>query len=289
MWKTKGSNEIADILDNYIQPLFSQLPPELRLKIWKLNLPTTRVVPMSCSVASPSLRDAPLCTTNQFFAGCTSDASVPVNLHVCAESRADALKHFQPSFGFARLPGHIYFNPASDILYFGPQDGYMAADAQFHTCLSMCDPSELASVRRIAISDALFWVGESYNSMTAASLTFEVFRQLSVRMPALQQIIFVPREQDEASMPVLTEERMFQQIMMAIRTVCHRVPSWQPPPWSTVSGDEQRSQDMLSMIMTAVGMLSVFLHSERLAFIHSVFFLSPNDDSLNYIDDMRKT
>ncbi|KAG6212822.1 hypothetical protein E4U35_000043 [Claviceps purpurea] len=218
MWKTKGSNEIADILANYIQPLFSQLPPELRLKIWKLNLPTTRVVPMSCSVASPSLRDAPLCTTNQFFAGCTSDASVPVNLHVCAESRADALKHFQPSFGFARLPGHIYFNPASDILYFGPQDGYMAADAQFHTCLSMCDPSELASVRRIAISDALFWVGESYNSMTAASLTFEVFRQLSVRMPALQQIIFVPREQDEVSMPVLTEERMFQQIMMAIRT-----------------------------------------------------------------------
>ncbi|KAG6057832.1 hypothetical protein E4U17_000860 [Claviceps sp. LM77 group G4] len=174
---------------------------------------------MSCSVASPSLRDAPLCTTNhQFFAGCTSDASVPVNLHVCAESRADTLKHFQPAFGFARWPGHIYFNPASDILYFGPQDGYMAADAQFHTCLSMCDPSELASVRRIAISDALFWVGESYNSMTAASLTVEVLRQLSVRMPALQQIIFVPREQDEVSMPVLTEERMFQQIMMAIRT-----------------------------------------------------------------------
>ncbi|KAG6082192.1 hypothetical protein E4U16_006458 [Claviceps sp. LM84 group G4] len=190
-------------------PLFSQLPPELRLKIWKLNLPTTRVVPMSCSVASPSLRDAPLCTTNhQFFAGCTSDASVPVNLHVCAESRADTLKHFQPAFGFARWPGHIYFNPASDILYFGPQDGYMAADAQFHTCLSMCDPSELASVRRIAISDALFWVGESYNSMTAASLTVEVLRQLSVRMPALQQIIFVPREQDEVSMPVLTEERI---------------------------------------------------------------------------------
>ncbi|KAG5947431.1 hypothetical protein E4U60_003081 [Claviceps pazoutovae] len=271
-------NEIADILVNYIQPLFSQLPPELRLKIWKLNLPTTRVVPISCSVASPSLRDAPLCTTNQFFAGCTSDASVPVNLHVCAESRADALKHFQRAFGFARLPGHIYFNPASDILYFGPQDGYMAADAQFHTCLSMCDPSELASVRRIAISDALFWVGESYNSMTAASLTFEVFRQLSVRMPALQQIIFVPREQDEVSMPVLTEERMFQQIMMAIRTVCHRVPS-------------SAAMSKRHAIMTAVGILSVFLYSERLAFIHFVFFLSRCliERRFSRIDDMRKT
>ncbi|KAG6001131.1 hypothetical protein E4U54_001174 [Claviceps lovelessii] len=216
-------------------PLFTQLPPELRLKIWNLNLPTTRLVPMNCGAASPSLRDAQLCTTDRFFTGCTSNASVPVNLHVCAESRADALKRFQRAFGFARLPGHIYFSPASDILYFGPQQGYMAADAQFHTCMSMCDPSQLASVRRIAISDALFWVEESYNSMTAASLTVEVLRQLSLRMPALEQIIFVPREQDEALRPILTEERMFQQIQMAMRTVCQQIPSWQPPPWFIVS------------------------------------------------------
>ncbi|KAG5979278.1 hypothetical protein E4U55_005344 [Claviceps digitariae] len=215
-------------------PLFPLLPPELRLKIWNLNLPTTRLVPMNCGGASPSLRDAQMCTTDKSFMGCTSSASVPVNLHVCTESRADALRHFRRAFGFARLPGHIYFSPASDILYFGPQEGYMAADAQFHTCMSMCDPLQLASVRRIAISDALFWVEESYNSMTAASLTVEVIRQLSLRMPALEQIIFVPREQDEAWIPILTGERMFQQIQMAMRTVCQQIPSWQPPPWVIV-------------------------------------------------------
>ncbi|KAG5948475.1 hypothetical protein E4U53_006276 [Claviceps sorghi] len=211
------------------------LPPELRLKIWNLNLPTTRLVPINCGAASPSLHAAQPCTTDKSFTGCTSSALVPVNLHVCAESRTDTLKRFRRAFGFARLPGHIYFNPASDILYFGPQEGYMAADAQFHTCMSMCDPSQLGSVRRIAISDALFWIEESYNSMTAASLTVEVIRQLSLRMPALEQMIFVPREQDEASIPILTEERMFQQIQMAMRTVCQQIPSWQPPPWCIVS------------------------------------------------------
>ncbi|KAG6040534.1 hypothetical protein E4U41_000247, partial [Claviceps citrina] len=116
------------------------------------------------------------------------------------------------------MPGHIFFNPRSDILYFGPKEGYMAADAQFHTCMTMCDPSQLASVRRVAISDALFWVGNSYNSMTAASLTVEVIRQLYLRMPALEQLIFVPREQDHAARPLLTEERMFLQIKIAMRT-----------------------------------------------------------------------
>ncbi|KAG5913033.1 hypothetical protein E4U42_001546 [Claviceps africana] len=211
-------SKFANGLVGQIQPLFPQLPPELRLKIWSLNLPTTRLVPINCGVGSPSLHAAQPCTTDKSFTGCTSNASVPVNLHVCAESRADTLKRFRRAFGFARLPGHIYFNPASDILYFGPQEGYMAADAQFHTCMSMCDPSQLSSVRRIAISDALFWIEESYNSMTAASLTVEVIRQLSLRMPALEQMLFVPREQDEASMPILTEERMFQQIQTAVRT-----------------------------------------------------------------------
>ncbi|QPH16640.1 hypothetical protein C2857_001329 [Epichloe festucae Fl1] len=216
-------------------PSFPQLPPELRLKIWTLNLPTTRLVSMRCGARCPSLHDAQLCTTSMSFMGCTSNASVPINLHVCAESRADTLKSFRRAFGFARMPGQMFFNPASDILYFGPQDGYMAADAQFHTCMSMCDPSQLASVRRIAISDALFWVEGSYNSMTAASLTVEVLRQLSLRMPALEQVIFVPREQDEATKPILTEERMARQIQMAMRTVCQQTPCWRPPPWVIVS------------------------------------------------------
>lgn len=156
-------------------------------------------------------------------------------MHVCAESRAEAFKSFQYAFGFARTPGHIIFNPDSDILYFGPREGYMAADAQFHTCMSMCDPGQLALVRRIAINDSVFWVDGKYSSMAAASLTIEVIKQLASRMPALEQVIFVPREQDEVTESLLTEERMVRQIQMAIRTVCQQRAHWCPPPWTIVS------------------------------------------------------
>lgn len=110
----------------------------------------------------------------------------------------------------------------------------MAADSQFHTCMSMCDQAELARVRRIAISDALFWIDDTYRSMTAASLTMEVIKQLALRMPSLEQIIFVPREEDEAGDLAMVQERMARQIQMAMATVCQQVRHWRPPPWHIV-------------------------------------------------------
>ena len=217
-----------------IQTLFFHLPPELRLKIWNLNLPVMRLVSLNCGGKSPSLKEPTSCATMAFM-GCTSDAPVPVNLHVCAESRADALKTFRCAFGFARMPGHVFFNPESDILYFGPREGYMAADAQFHTCMTMCDRAHLAAVRRIAISDALFWVEGAYNSLAAASLTVHVIKQLALRMPFLEQVLFVPREQDEVAEPILTERRMKCQVRMAMQTACLELSCWRPPSWAIVS------------------------------------------------------
>ncbi|OAA44843.1 hypothetical protein NOR_03597 [Metarhizium rileyi] len=203
-----------------------------------------RLVSIHCGAESPSLYYSQSCTTSTSFIGCTSDVPIPINMHVCAESRAEAFKSFQYAFGFIRTPGHIIFNPDSDILYFGPREGYMAADAQFHTCMSMCDPAQLALVRRVAISDALFWIHDKYSSMAAASLTINVIRQLASRMPALDQIIFVPRQKDERTEPTLTEERMRRQIQMAMLTVCQQVPHWRAPPWTIVS---------LQMLTTACG------------------------------------
>ncbi|KAK8915484.1 hypothetical protein VCV18_010181 [Metarhizium anisopliae] len=235
------SNETLKLVKNAVAPkpaefpLFSRLPPELRLKIWNLTLPSLRLVSIHCGAESASLCNPQSRTITTSFTGCTSNAAIPVNMHVCAESRAETFKSFRFAFGFVRTPGHIIFNPESDILYFGPREGYMAADAQFHTCMSMCDPSQLALVRRIAISDALFWVDEMYSSMAAASLTTNVIKQLASRMPALEQIIFVPREQDEAIQPAFTEERMARQIQMAMHTVCQQDSHWRPPPWTIVS------------------------------------------------------
>lgn len=130
-------------------------------------------------------------------------------------------------------------NPSQDVLYFGPRDGYMAAEAQFQTCMYMCDPKELAAVRRIAISDALFWVDNLYYcSMTAASLTSEVLRQMATRMPGLKEVVFVLREEDTlagAEATASIQQRLRLQIMMGLQTVCLEIPSWKPPSWRVVT------------------------------------------------------
>lgn len=66
--------------------------------------------------------------------------------------------------------------------------------------MSMCDPTELATVRRIAVTDAPFWI-DNYRSITAASLTVEVLRRIQTRMPRLQEIIFVPRDKESMDGP----------------------------------------------------------------------------------------
>ncbi|KAF4987512.1 hypothetical protein FGRMN_10327 [Fusarium graminum] len=210
-----------------LQPNFCKLPTELRLKIWNYNLPPTRLVPLQCGSG---------CSKSLSWTGCTSPAPIPANLHTCAESRSEALKHYGLGFGFARGPGQVFLDPERDILYFGPRDGYMAADSQFQTCMSMCDPEELAVVRRLAVNDALFWVDESYRSMTAASLTVELLRRIQARMPALEELIFIPRVEESPESvnyvePTMVYVRMARQIQTAVNTLSQQAPGWTPPCW----------------------------------------------------------
>lgn len=163
--------------------------------------------------------------------GCTSPAPIPANLHACHESRREALRRYHLSFGIARQPGQVIFDPARDVLYFGPRDGFMASEAQLRTVLSLCDPAELAQVRRIAVNDALFWVYESAggggvggggggggrgggmrgggggggggrtevalaHTTIACSLLIDVLQLLRARLPGLRELIFVPRDEN---------------------------------------------------------------------------------------------
>ncbi|ROW14414.1 hypothetical protein VPNG_03937 [Cytospora leucostoma] len=140
---------------------------ELRWKIWAFNLPGPRIVSIRCGPeslpSSPSLdgclRMSP--SSSYYSSGCTSPAAIPTNLHVCHESRREALRRYRHSFGIARQPGQTFFDPEQDVLYFGPRDGFMASEANLRTTLSLCDPAELAQVRRVAINDSLFWVYEN--------------------------------------------------------------------------------------------------------------------------------
>lgn len=91
-------------------------------------------------------------------------------------------------------------------------------------------------MRRLAISDALFWLGDVYDSTTAASFTLEVLREVARRMTGLEELIFVPWE-DENGDPDpenAVQERMARQIQTAMQSVSQEYPSWEPPPWNIV-------------------------------------------------------
>lgn len=177
--------------------------------------------------------------------GCTSTASIPSILHACSESRSETAKHYRKYFGFARTRGRVIVNPHLDILFFGPRLGFMAAGAQFRTCMTMCDPAELATIQRLAISDSLFWIDDQYRSTTAANLTMELLRQVAVHLPNLREIIFVPREEDSQGPDALfVQQRMHMQVCAALEVVCEEHPAWTPPPCKMSTLQElQVSQD----------------------------------------------
>jgi len=144
-------------------------------------------------------------------------------------------------------PGRIYFNPDTDFIYFGHRDGYMASESQFRTVMSLCRPEDLALVKKVAINDALFWVGCQYQFTSGPSKTVETLNHLRTRMPALQEIVFVPRDEN----PVYDNEAVFldpdpsrnshhrfleEQVDEAMGIICQQDPEWgeAPPAWSVM-------------------------------------------------------
>ncbi|KAL6694622.1 hypothetical protein J3F84DRAFT_49027 [Trichoderma pleuroticola] len=208
---------------------FSRLPTELRLKIWKMSLPSPRLVSVQCGISMSTLARPP--PDSAEYTGCTSTTRIPVNLQVCTESRTEALKSYQPSLGFFRGDGLVYFNYDIDILYFGPREGFMAADSQFHTCMLLCEPSELARVRRLAVSEAMFRLsGDTYELMCATRFTLEMLRQVSERMTGLEELILVPWEEEMVE-PALVHDRLTKQMRSALTSMRQVKSSWRSPPW----------------------------------------------------------
>ncbi|KAI1476344.1 hypothetical protein F4774DRAFT_420856 [Daldinia eschscholtzii] len=90
---------------------FSLLPTELRLQIWRHTC-HQRVV----EVLYDSQNDR-----------CTSSTAPPAVLHVCQESRFEALGIYRRSFGTKSHEPRIYFCPDLDVLYL-PRPPFMGYD-----------------------------------------------------------------------------------------------------------------------------------------------------------------
>lgn len=209
---------------------------------------------------------SPASTTRDSFSqsrqvfGCSSTTRIPVNLHVCRDSRREALRTYKLSFGIGCLPGTVFFDPSRDVLYFGRREGYMASLAQFQGVLALLSSDELASVTRLAISDDLFWTGDRYDSMTAARLTLDVLSEIRARMLGLRELIFVVRDDEDSSLSAAASaeahgaaeltfvppkligmHRMQRQIETAIDAIVERYPGWKCPEWRVMALADARN------------------------------------------------
>lgn len=284
---------------------FARLPPELRIRIWELSLPSSRVISVHCGadmpehVHEPDSRPFypadfnyslpawetqycpqftpdtrllpppyPLPATHpdpEHMEGltytfpselprstkniCASIAPVPSHLHACTESRSVALTRYRLSFPYCGQEPKIFFRPETDVLYFGPRPGYMAANSQLQLFLSTTDRAHLATVRRIAIDDAVFWTDggyrttmdllgmPDYSSVQAVSNTVDALREIRSRMPALEEIIFIPQGGYYAPGTSLDDVRVAlrYQIQTAMNDISQRMGTqWthEGPRWS---------------------------------------------------------
>ncbi|KAI0548772.1 hypothetical protein F4679DRAFT_291860 [Xylaria curta] len=91
--------------------IFTLLPAELRLQIWRLSC-HRRVV----EVFYDQENDC-----------CRTTAPVPAVLHACRESRCEALRIYRRSFGTMTHEPRIYFNHEMDTLYI-PRPPFMGYD-----------------------------------------------------------------------------------------------------------------------------------------------------------------
>jgi hypothetical protein len=102
---------------------FNELPPELRIKVWQTAMPEARTVIVNAPYkrndgSSPSLEDA-LGTTEDKNASWTSSTRIPALLHVNAEARHEALRHYQLSLGIGQHQPRIYVDFMRDTLFLG--------------------------------------------------------------------------------------------------------------------------------------------------------------------------
>ncbi|KAL2074792.1 hypothetical protein VTL71DRAFT_8571 [Oculimacula yallundae] len=84
--------------------LFSQLPPELRLRIWTFATPSSRIIELTWTSSTRSL---------------TSKTPNPSILRACHESREHILPLYK-SLTFENSPQNILVDFSKDTMFFGP-------------------------------------------------------------------------------------------------------------------------------------------------------------------------
>lgn len=145
--------------------LFSDFPAELRLQVWQYAISFERVVEIQYMNATIRHGASP---------------RPPAILHVCRESRYEALKVYKLCFNTKKVPKSIYINPAHDILFFRVAE-------QNQTWQHILGPNslwrrQLSDVRRIAFAYIGRFTGRS---------SFRFMKKTICSFPNLEELIIL--------------------------------------------------------------------------------------------------
>ncbi|KAI0123857.1 hypothetical protein BJ170DRAFT_98963 [Xylariales sp. AK1849] len=216
--------------------LFPRLPTELRLRIWSCSLPDSRIVSIHCD-AKPSPGPSAPFEARTHECSFTSSAVIPASLHVCRESRSEALREYQLSFGTLHQPGKVFFNDSTDVLYFGARSDFRTSRSQFSAFLESIPPRQLARVRRLAVNAAVVW--ENPSGPVSFAILKRCLTLINRHLSHLEKLIFVRHEDNPIYSPdsVFIEEnggdkRLRRWLLHSIEYLEEHHFIWSLPPWT---------------------------------------------------------
>ncbi|KAL3419739.1 hypothetical protein PVAG01_08237 [Phlyctema vagabunda] len=165
--------------------LFASLAPELRLKVWQFAC-ASRIV----TVRYDSKHDR-----------CISNATPPALLSATHESRAEALRYYQLSFGTHSNAAHIYFNPYRDVLYL-PRHRMMGYDETLRDFRNyLAQPELLDQVGCLALDHVDVEVKRPWESYNKAALIRE--------FPRLEEMLLVLCEPGQSKVADIKADVVF--------------------------------------------------------------------------------
>lgn len=142
---------------------FATFPPEIRAQVWQYAASFERIVEIQYISRSEGIRHS-------------ASPHTAAILHVCSESRYEALKVYKLCFGTKKIPKSMYINPTSDILFFRVAE-------QSETWRFILGPNklwreQLKNVRRIAF-------------MCTGSGRVRFMKKTICSFPNLEELIFL--------------------------------------------------------------------------------------------------
>jgi hypothetical protein len=206
--------------------LFPYLPLELRLKVW-VYMVTPRIV----TLHSQGKYDELHLIKNTQAMWWTSPNPVPTILHICHESREEALKSYQRLFKPNDHQAAIYFDFSRDTLRIGitRSEYYLTEDTSwFSTGRDPCMEDHTAIVdwpenHEINIAENLqFMITEDDD------YSLSIWHQIR-RFPALRELTVMPWENYDSM------DRWMKVYRAWIRSIAEKYPEWSVPKITVIS------------------------------------------------------